>query len=635
MEKAKWVWLHDEEKKDEHVQFCDKFIYDGGNAVIKLSCDTNYILYVNGSMAGCGQYNAYPDMRVFDTIDITKYLNQGENQLAIHVWYWGSPAMVYSVGKAGLSYTVTCDGKAVAYSSENTLCRQAKEYEQGKAKYINRQQGLTYFYNPNFDDGFGKENYIPNGFTNAVVRDIPCKNYDRPNQKLNIERTRIAKLIDRENKVYDLGFECAGVLHIIYRAKKNRKFKVCFGEYVKDDGNVLRFFDAHDYTLNYVGNGKEVEHVAYLRRIGCRYLQVLGDDVDVMFLGLKETPYPVKVIPFTAENERIKDIYNTCLRTLLLCMHEHYEDCPWREQVLYNMDSRNAMLCTYEALGDSDFAKSNLWLMQFAPNKDGFYPASFPSGDRCWSIIPIFNLIYVVQSWEYLEYSGDKQTVKEIYPRLKDTIDNFLRRLENGLFKEVKGIWNFIEWSFNMEGHEENSGNRTSLVVNGILIMALQSLMKISNKIGIDCDYSKEIELIRKSMFEKFYDADRGVFKSYVEEDHTCELGNAIAVLSGAAFEKKNEIIDKLASGTLQKASLAMKCYLYDALLLAGDKYNQVIIDDILRDYGYMLDKGATSFWESLEGEKQYGGAGSLCHVWSATPIIYLKKLGLIKQEIK
>ena len=75
-----------------------------------------------------------------------------------------------------------------------------------------------------------------------------------------------------------------------------------------------------------------------------------------------------------------------------------------------------------------------------------------------------------------------------------------------------------------------------------------------------------------------------------------------------------------------------MKCYLYDALLLAGDKYKQAIIDDILKDYGYMLDKGATSFWESIEGEKQYGGAGSLCHVWSATPIIYLKKLGLVQE---
>jgi len=632
MEKAKWIWLHDEEKKDEHVQFYDDFLYGDGKVAVKISCDTNYVLYVNGEVAGFGQYSAYPDIRVYDVIDVSDYLVQGKNQLAIHVWYWGKSAMVYSVGKAGLLYQVECDGKVLAYSSKDTLCRLAPDYEHGKSKYINSQQGLTYYYNSKGDDGFGKANYNPVGFSNAVVRDIPCRLYERPNKKLLLERTKIAKLVDAKNRVYDLGCECAGVLHIRFKTKKNKKFKVCFGEYVKEDGNILRFFDAHDYTLNYVGNGKEVEHVAYLRRIGCRYFQILGDDVDVLLIGLKETPYPVSAKPVTAQNERVKAIYDTCVRTLMLCMHEHYEDCPWREQVLYNMDSRNAMLCSYEALADSEFAKSNLWLMHFAPEKDGFYSASFPSGDGRWSRIPMFNLIYVVQASEYLDYSGDKETVREIYPRLKAIIDNFLSRLDNGLFKEIKDAWNFIEWSFNMTGHEENKGNRTSVVINGVLIMALTAMQNICHKIGVDCDYSKEIVLIRETVFERFFDAQKGVFKSYLEEDHTCELSNAIAVLSGCAFDKKDEIIDKLASGTLQKASLAMKCYLYDALLLAGDKYNQVIIDDILKDYGYMLDKGATSFWESIEGEKQYGGAGSLCHVWSATPIIYLKKLGLVQE---
>ena len=36
-----------------------------------------------------------------------------------------------------------------------------------------------------------------------------------------------------------------------------------------------------------------------------------------------------------------------------------------------------------------------------------------------------------------------------------------------------------------------------------------------------------------------------------------------------------------------------------------------------------MLDAGATSFWEVSEGWKAFGGAGSLCHGWSAVPVYF------------
>ena len=34
-----------------------------------------------------------------------------------------------------------------------------------------------------------------------------------------------------------------------------------------------------------------------------------------------------------------------------------------------------------------------------------------------------------------------------------------------------------------------------------------------------------------------------------------------------------------------------------------------------------MLTHGATSFWETIEGDAAFGKAGSLCHGWSAVPV--------------
>jgi hypothetical protein len=40
-----------------------------------------------------------------------------------------------------------------------------------------------------------------------------------------------------------------------------------------------------------------------------------------------------------------------------------------------------------------------------------------------------------------------------------------------------------------------------------------------------------------------------------------------------------------------------------------------------------MLKEGATSFWETLLGAADFGGAGSLCHGWTAIPVYMFDQL--------
>ena len=42
---------------------------------------------------------------------------------------------------------------------------------------------------------------------------------------------------------------------------------------------------------------------------------------------------------------------------------------------------------------------------------------------------------------------------------------------------------------------------------------------------------------------------------------------------------------------------------------------------------GYMLDEGATTFWETMAGWKDFQNAGSLCHGWSALAAYYYRRL--------
>ena len=50
-------------------------------------------------------------------------------------------------------------------------------------------------------------------------------------------------------------------------------------------------------------------------------------------------------------------------------------------------------------------------------------------------------------------------------------------------------------------------------------------------------------------------------------------------------------------------------------------------MQDIRRKYGYMLEQGGTTFWETEKGWQDFDGAGSLCHGWSAIPVFYLSIL--------
>ena len=74
-------------------------------------------------------------------------------------------------------------------------------------------------------------------------------------------------------------------------------------------------------------------------------------------------------------------------------------------------------------------------------------------------------------------------------------------------------------------------------------------------------------------------------------------------------------------------ATLSMKTFVFDALLTFGDSYKAYIMQDIKETYGSMLQAGATTFWETEEGEKAFERTGSLCHAWSAVPILYYHKL--------
>ena len=71
-----------------------------------------------------------------------------------------------------------------------------------------------------------------------------------------------------------------------------------------------------------------------------------------------------------------------------------------------------------------------------------------------------------------------------------------------------------------------------------------------------------------------------------------------------------------------------MQGFRFDALLRKNkEKYTPLILDELDRSCLHMLRQGATTFWETIQGEADFLNAGSLCHGWSALVIYYYELL--------
>ena len=628
--KAKWIWAAQQAQADQYADFCDSFAYAGGDISLEISADSNYAVWLNGNYVYSGQYPDFPHDKVYDSIDLAPFCREGENRLCVTVWYYGKGNMGYFPGNAALRYAVKQGESLLCASNEATLSRVSPAYVNGLEKIITGQLGFSFKYDLGKEDdwlimpaaGFEK--------SRIVEQELPMRL--RPIKLCDIGAPAPSQCICNEQDahfLFDIGREEAGFLDIEIESGEEQDILIAYGEHIVD-GGVRRLIGSRDFSVELHLKKGQNRYMNPFRRLGLRYLEVFAKKpLRIGKMTVRPVGYPVEEAGNRPKmDEKQAKIYDTCLRTLKMCMHEHYEDTPWREQALYAMDGRNQMLCGYHAFGEYAFPRANLLLMSKDERADGLLSICTPSSNDL--TIPSFSLHYFAEIAEYTRYSGDKTLAKEVFAKLKRLLSAFTDRLEGGLIPVFmqKCHWNFYEWSEGLSGtlHKAEE-KRFDAALNFLLAMALRSMQEIADAIGEEGDYASLADDVAKAAAEKFFDSSRGIFVNSTEDENASELVNALAILSGAAKgDAAARIAEKLAQkeNGLTAATLSMLCFKYDAMLLADtEKYRGVILSDIAEKYGRMLDAGATTFWETEKGESDFDAAGSLCHGWSAMPVYY------------
>lgn len=681
--KAKWVWHPENKESDTYIEFiasCE--CKNSQEAVLRIAADSDYSFYINGTFVTCGQYQDYPDSRAYDEVDISDYLKPGKNDIGICVWYIGDTNFMYCKGEPGLIFEIVTDNEVLLASDRHILCKKSERYVSGRKQWITPQLG--YGFCLDMKKSFLRAENSYNDFTECMEKPLMClPTHKRENKKLLLKDRISPDIVDQgtylfgngqktdgaemqraflsfcpfdeiakndangtafaSNKgnifvVFDLKCETAGFLDFDIETESECKAIIGWGEHLCD-GRCRTEIDYRDFSS--VINLKKGRNAFLqpLRRLGLRYLQLFieAKSVRINYFGIRPTVYPLNVLPFSTGSILRDTIYDVSIRTLRLCMHEHYEDCPWREQSLYTVDSRNQMLCGYYAFREFEFPRSSLRLIARGIRDDGFIPITAPTDFDL--TMPFFTLIYIVEVWEYFEHSADKETLEYCFPTMQRIIDTFLSHIDaSGLLPnfESKRYWNFYEWQPFLDG-ETYSDLKYDVCLNSSFSYVLDAFIKSSSALGKPSDKLTDVKnKLNQNIKSNFFDDSTGLFRLclYHDEDKISVLANALCVLCGAADELDTSAIEELlienGEGRLKgiPATLSMFLYRYDALLKIGKaKFADRILEDIDKTYLYMLRNGATSFWETIKGEADFDNAGSLCHGWSALPVYYYRRL--------
>jgi len=380
-----------------------------------------------------------------------------------------------------------------------------------------------------------------------------------------------------------------------------------------------------------------------------RYAQVTVRNAPhglrIRHVGSTFTRYPVQERgTFECSDPLLNRLWEVGRYTLQLCMHDGWEDCPSREQRQWLGDATVEFLVGQAAFGASVNALNRQFLHHAAESQrpDGLTQMFAPGDHRTNAVlIADWTLQWILNADFHLLYTGDSETIEAIFPAIQRALAWFERQLgPNDLVAEVP-YWHFMDWAaFGRHGE--------AAPFNALLAGVLQAAARLARAVGVprvEARYTHLAARIAAALNRRHRDAARGVYVDVVDpssgaqEPRVSQHANGGVILwdiaprerwesmiawitdpgrlkftaappiapHGEPFEPAHDVV---------LANTFFSHFVYRGLCRAG-RFDLALA--LMRErYGRMLQRGATTLWESFEP------TASLCHGFSATPVYQL-----------
>ena len=428
--------------------------------------------------------------------------------------------------------------------------------------------------------------------------------------------------------VYDLGQNFAGWCRLNVQGPRDTEVVLRFAETLREDGTInqdnLRDAKAMNvYILK--GGGREVYEPRFTY-YGFRYVEVTGfpGEPDLSSLEGRVVRSAVATAGrFNCSSELINKIQQIIVRTEANDLHSLPTDCPQRNE-------RMAWLNDMTARAETAIYNFNLvrlytkWLRDIRDAQDvrtGAVPDSAPFR---WGDLPgdpVDCYLFVV--WYVYLYYGDRRVVEEYYGSIKRWVDYLGSRADDYIVTyTLVGDWcTPIKDCFDpadtdpgpeYQGAKLASGAYPRITPGWLISTAFfyfnsVLLSRMAAVIGENLDaekYSLQAERIREAFNEHYFDSETAQYATGSQASNALPLFLDIVPADKRDAVAANIVRDiaEKRDGHLNTGNVCTK-YMFEALTRSGrgETVFEMVTKQTYPSWGFMLSRGATSFWERWE----------------------------------
>ncbi|MDX2064882.1 MAG: hypothetical protein SFX74_03970 [Fimbriimonadaceae bacterium] len=370
-------------------------------------------------------------------------------------------------------------------------------------------------------------------------------------------------------------------------------------------GDIIHAVNEGEYQSLWWHAGRYVEMV----------IKTESEPIELHHLTFESTGYPyVRDAEFRADHPDIEGIDRIGFRTLEVCSHETYMDCPYYEQLQYVGDTRLQALVTYVTTSDRRLPEQAIRAFDYSRRNRGITYSRYPS--RVRQIIPPFSLWWVCMLADALLYGADVKEVKNCLPGARQTMEYFARHItESGLLAPVPG-WNFVDWVPGWrDGVPPTGMSAPCAPVNLQYLLALESLAFLETHLGDPrlAEISDERRHVAQTAIRQaFWNPEHQRLSDDLGHAHASQHSQSLGLLSGVLSPA--EAAHALDQSGLAETTIYFTHYLFEAYYRLG-RGDQIVGG--LPPWSWHLTHGLRTTLESPEPTR------SDCHAWGAHPIFH------------
>ena len=623
---------HPESLKNRHILYRRRFALGAfDRAVLKISADDYYKLYVNGRFVAMGPAASYPHCYNYNEIDVSDYLIEGENVIAVHTYYQGLINRVWVSGdqRQMLWCELYVDGALALESDSSWLCHDNTGYSDVcivgyDTAYMERYDSGA------VEVGFAAPDFDDSAWENAAVRKHIDYTFAGESVPLIDMYDVIPEKIESTDYGYfvDLGYEAVGYLTVSAHGARGDLVKLYYGEELTEDGRVRYEMRCNcSYREEWVLSGGDdvLDNYDYK---AFRYAEIhLPKGVSVSDVRMKIRHYPYeKRATYNTENEKLKKIFKLCEDTIKYGTQENFVDCPTREKGQYLGDVSIAARAHAVLTGDTTLIKKAI--------RDFCNSAFICPGLMAVSVSSLMQEIadYSLQLaatvlWVY-KFDGDIDFLRYAEPYMTGVYKYFLGfTREDALVCKQTEKWNMVDWPMNLRDDYDFpivrpiESDEPHNVLNAFwygFIVALNGIYKELGMPRLDIE-----DKIKNAYIGSFYKSEIGLFTDSAESSHTAIHSNVLPLLFGVC-DGDDALVSRIVNLVHEKKLTSAGTYMSYFTLAALVKHGyRDLAEELACDDGCwlnMISEGGTTAFEAWGKEQKWNT--SLFHPWSVSPLI-------------